>query len=169
MYTSCTCSNAKLQVTLNAWDYSQSYPYRGDDPSDGDDLGSKFGDDSGNNAIGNKTKGPQFSYDIGASGMIEAHFTPMVTFGIVWNEKLQVANAAVSSSPLPRHSWAVDGAERGNAPEANRAVDRLRCRHIRPHVRRHQLPVRQRPVLLLWRRRRIQSFCPSLRSVVIRR
>jgi len=109
LYTSCTCSNAKLQVTLNAWDYSQSYPYRGDDPSDGDDLGSKFGDDSGNNAIGNKTKGPQFSYDIGASGMIEAHFTPMVTFGIVWNEKLQVANAAVSSSPLPQHSWAVDG------------------------------------------------------------
>jgi chitinase len=93
-------ANAKFQVTLSEWDYSQSYPYQGDKPYDGDDLGSKNGKDAEpNHDVANKDLGPQFSYDIGASGGIEAHLIPTVTFGIVWNEKWGVGNAAVLDQP----------------------------------------------------------------------
>lgn len=32
---------------------------------------------------------------MGASGSVKVHLTPQITFGIIWNEKLGVPNAAV--------------------------------------------------------------------------
>lgn len=89
-------ANAQFQVRLAQWDFAQSYPYKGDKPWDEDDLNIREnGQDGARQGISNQTMGPQWSWDLGASGSVEVHFTPQVTFGIVWNERLQVPDAAV--------------------------------------------------------------------------
>ena len=66
--------NAQFQVTLASWDFAQSYPFKGDKPYDEDDLNiGEKGSDGTREGVSNKTLGPEFSWDVGASGEVEIH------------------------------------------------------------------------------------------------
>lgn len=66
--------NAQFQVNLASWDFAQSYPFNGDKPYDEDDLNIEDdGEGSARQGVSNKTLGPEWSWDVGASGAVEVH------------------------------------------------------------------------------------------------
>ena len=66
--------NAQFQVTLASWDVAQSYPYKGDLPYDEDDLNIRDdGSASAREGVSNRTLGPEWTWDVGASGSVEVH------------------------------------------------------------------------------------------------
>lgn len=89
-------ANSQFRVQLAKWDFAQSYPFKGDKPWDQDDLDIQDnGKDGASRDTSNRTLGPDWTWDVGASGSVKVHLTPQITFGIIWNEKLGVPNAAV--------------------------------------------------------------------------
>ncbi|KAK3367638.1 hypothetical protein B0H63DRAFT_529349 [Podospora didyma] len=89
-------ANAEFQVTVASWDVAQSYPYKEDKPYDKDDLNIEDdGIGAAREGASNRTVGAEWSWDVGASGSLEVHFTLQITFGIVWYERLKIPNAAI--------------------------------------------------------------------------
>jgi hypothetical protein len=81
-----------------SWDYSQRYPAESDDYIDPD----KDEPDRPSFSTSNEdAKGPaEFNWQVTAEGVVELHLTPMVTFGVVFDPKFELANTAVRRKPV---------------------------------------------------------------------
>ncbi|KAI8944631.1 carbohydrate-binding module family 18 [Xylaria longipes] len=95
-------TDARIDLDVASWDYTQRYPFEGNDnyldtpkKMDGnDEVGSSSGHGPGK---------PVFFYDIGVEGSVTAHVIPTMTFGITFNPSYTVPNAAIE---LGVDSWA---------------------------------------------------------------
>ncbi|KAK0647937.1 Killer toxin subunits alpha/beta [Lasiodiplodia hormozganensis] len=75
------------QVNIASWETQQTYPQEsGYEPKALEDP----------NRSGSQTLGtPEFNWEVSASGQVEVHLKPTVTFGIVFDDRWKVDNAAV--------------------------------------------------------------------------
>lgn len=152
-------ANSQFRVQLAKWDFAQSYPFKGDKPWDQDDLDIQDnGQDGASRDTSNRTLGPDWTWDVGASGSVNVHLTPQITFGIIWNEKLGVPNAAVWRDRFLIGGWHHDADF--HVLQINFGVDTWGRAYGHASVGGGQ-----RGIVLLRYRRRLRGLCQHLCAV----